>query len=39
MRKETKETNRSLSYQEQLEKIAYVYYVVCKEKELERIPL
>lgn len=32
MKKETKKTNRSLSYQERLEKIAYVYYVVCRKK-------
>jgi len=30
MKKETKKTKRSLSYQEQLEKIAYIHYVVCR---------
>jgi preprotein translocase subunit Sss1 len=38
--KDTKRTKRSLSFQEQLEKIAYIHYVVCRKmtwKEYSRI--
>lgn len=30
MKKETKKANRSLSFQELLEKNAYIHYVVCR---------
>ena len=30
MRKETKKTNRSLSFQELLEKNAYIHYIICR---------
>jgi len=35
MKKETKETNRSLSFQELREKITYIHYVVCRKKTLK----
>jgi len=30
MKKETKKTKRSLSFQELQEKIAYIHYIVCR---------
>lgn len=40
MKKETKKTNRSLTFHELREKIAYIHYVVCRKmtwKEYRRI--